>query len=109
MVDQNSVWSNKLLRKCSVPKPLGARGHDPVLLCWDHHNHLPVEEILALYRCKPAASFPNQHSKGTLVYPFTLSYYPLAMLGSYKAVYHSKKHTDNQETPVGSLLTAGLQ
>ncbi|KAF3843556.1 hypothetical protein F7725_002405 [Dissostichus mawsoni] len=56
-------------------------------------NHLPVEEILALYRCKPAASFPNQHSKGTLVYPFTLSYHPLAMLGSYKAVYHSKKHS----------------
>ncbi|KAK5860689.1 hypothetical protein PBY51_022150 [Eleginops maclovinus] len=56
-------------------------------------NHLPVEEILALYRCKPAASFPNQHSKGALVYPFTLSYHPLAMLGSYKAVYHSKKHS----------------
>ncbi|TKS67857.1 Gamma-crystallin M2 [Collichthys lucidus] len=27
-----------------------------------------------------------------IVYPFTLSYHPFAMLGSYKAVYHSKKH-----------------
>ncbi|GLD56604.1 uncharacterized protein AKAME5_000892600 [Lates japonicus] len=55
-------------------------------------NSLPVEEILALYRCKPAASYPNQKSKGTIVYPFTLSYHPFAMLGSYKAVHHSKKH-----------------
>uniref|UniRef100_A0A671YY62 Uncharacterized protein n=1 Tax=Sparus aurata TaxID=8175 RepID=A0A671YY62_SPAAU len=55
-------------------------------------NSLPVEEILALYRCKPAASYPNQQSKGTIVYPFTLSYHPFAMLGSYRAVYHSKKH-----------------
>ncbi|XP_031155796.1 uncharacterized protein C2orf80 isoform X1 [Sander lucioperca] len=56
-------------------------------------NSLPVEEILALYRCKPAASYSNQKSKGTIVYPFTLSYHPFAMLGSYKAVYHSKKHS----------------
>ncbi|XP_074513668.1 uncharacterized protein C2orf80 [Sebastes fasciatus] len=56
-------------------------------------SSLPVEEILALYRCKPAASYPNQQSKGTLVYPFTLSYHPFAMLSSYKAVYHSKKHS----------------
>ncbi|XP_041662974.1 uncharacterized protein C2orf80-like [Cheilinus undulatus] len=55
-------------------------------------SSLPVEEILALYRCKPAASYPNQNSKGALVYPFTLSYHPFAMLGSYKAVDHSKKH-----------------
>ncbi|XP_049905663.1 uncharacterized protein C2orf80-like [Epinephelus moara] len=55
-------------------------------------NSLPVEEILALYRCKPAASYPNQQSKGMIVYPFTLSYHPFAMLGSYKAVHHSKKH-----------------
>ncbi|XP_034741806.1 uncharacterized protein C2orf80-like isoform X1 [Etheostoma cragini] len=54
-------------------------------------NSLPVEEILALYRCKPAASYPNQ--KGPIVYPFTLSYHPFAMLGSYKAVYHSKKQS----------------
>ncbi|XP_029314513.1 uncharacterized protein C2orf80 [Cottoperca gobio] len=56
-------------------------------------NNLPVEEILALYSCKPAASYPSQQSKGALVYPFTLSYHPLAMLGSYKAVSHSKKHS----------------
>ncbi|XP_075966689.1 uncharacterized protein C2orf80 [Anarhichas minor] len=56
-------------------------------------SSLPVEEILALYRCRPAASYPNQQSKGTIVYPFTLSYHPFAMLGSYKAVYHSKKHS----------------
>uniref|UniRef100_A0A8C3FXT6 Uncharacterized protein n=1 Tax=Cyclopterus lumpus TaxID=8103 RepID=A0A8C3FXT6_CYCLU len=29
---------------------------------------------------------------GAIVYPFTLSYHPFAMLGSYKAVYHSRKH-----------------
>ncbi|XP_059199606.1 uncharacterized protein C2orf80-like [Centropristis striata] len=56
-------------------------------------SSLPVEEILSLYRCKPAASFPNQQSKGSLVHPFTLSYHPFAMLGSYKAVTHSKKHS----------------
>ncbi|KAM4609438.1 uncharacterized protein C2orf80 [Polymixia lowei] len=56
-------------------------------------NNLPVEEILALYSCKPAASHPNQHSNGSIVHPFTLSYHPFAMLGSYRAVYHSKKHT----------------
>ncbi|XP_042282829.1 uncharacterized protein C2orf80-like [Thunnus albacares] len=55
-------------------------------------DSLPVEEILALYRCKPAASYPNQESKGAIVYPFTLSYHPFAMLGSYKAVHHSKRH-----------------
>ncbi|CAK6967670.1 uncharacterized protein C2orf80-like [Scomber scombrus] len=55
-------------------------------------DSLPVEEILALYRCKPAASYPNQESKGAIVYPFTLSYHPFAMLSSYKAVNHSKKH-----------------
>ncbi|XP_017276587.1 uncharacterized protein C2orf80 [Kryptolebias marmoratus] len=55
-------------------------------------SSLPLEEILALYRCKPVASYPNHLSKGSIVYPFTLSYHPLAMLGSYKAVHHSKKH-----------------
>ncbi|KAL6100477.1 uncharacterized protein ACO6RY_07621 [Pungitius sinensis] len=54
---------------------------------------LPVEEILALYRCRPAASHPDQQSKGAIVYPFTLSYHPFAMLGSYKAAYQSKKHS----------------
>uniref|UniRef100_A0A3B4Y564 Uncharacterized protein n=1 Tax=Seriola lalandi dorsalis TaxID=1841481 RepID=A0A3B4Y564_SERLL len=28
-----------------------------------------------------------------IVYPFTLSYHPFAMLGSYKAVHHSRKHS----------------
>ncbi|XP_068429361.1 uncharacterized protein C2orf80 [Clinocottus analis] len=56
-------------------------------------SSLPVEEILALYRCRPAASYPNQQAKGSIVYPFTLSYHPFAMLGSYKAVHHSKKHS----------------
>ncbi|XP_029981548.1 uncharacterized protein C2orf80-like [Sphaeramia orbicularis] len=55
-------------------------------------NSLPVEEILALYKCKPATSYPNHQSKGAIVYPFTLSYHPFAMLASYKAVHHSKKH-----------------
>ncbi|XP_030614922.1 uncharacterized protein C2orf80 [Archocentrus centrarchus] len=55
-------------------------------------SSLPLEEILALYRCKPAAVYPNQKSQGSIVYPFTLSYHPFAMLGSYKAVHHSKEH-----------------
>ncbi|XP_051814699.1 uncharacterized protein C2orf80 [Acanthochromis polyacanthus] len=55
-------------------------------------NSLPVEEILALYRCKPAASYPSQQSKGSIVVPFTLSYHPFAMLGSYRAVHHCRKH-----------------
>ncbi|KAL3969352.1 antigen [Sarotherodon galilaeus] len=55
-------------------------------------SSLPVEEILTLYRCKPAASYPNQKSKGSIVYPITLSYHPFAMLGSYKVAHHSKKH-----------------
>ncbi|KAM4557844.1 uncharacterized protein C2orf80 [Odontesthes bonariensis] len=54
-------------------------------------SSLPLDQILALYRCKPAASFPNQRSKGSIVYPFTLSYHPFAMLSSYKAVQHSQK------------------
>ncbi|KAM8855819.1 uncharacterized protein C2orf80 isoform 2-T2 [Spinachia spinachia] len=56
-------------------------------------SSLPVEEILALYRCRPAASYPDQRSKGAIVYPFTLSYHPFAMLCSYKAAYQSKKHS----------------
>ncbi|XP_072252956.1 uncharacterized protein C2orf80 [Leuresthes tenuis] len=56
-------------------------------------SSLPVDQILSLYRCKPAASYPNQQSKGSIVYPFTLSYHPFAMLASYKAVHHSKKHS----------------
>ncbi|XP_029386195.1 uncharacterized protein C2orf80 [Echeneis naucrates] len=55
-------------------------------------SNLPVEEILALYRLKPAASYSNHQSKATIVCPFSLSYHPFAMLSSYKAVDHSKKH-----------------
>ncbi|KAK2840275.1 hypothetical protein Q5P01_014015 [Channa striata] len=55
-------------------------------------NKLPVEEILGLYRRKPAALYPSLQSKGSIVYPFTLSYHPFAMLASYKAVHHSKQH-----------------
>ncbi|KAJ0070065.1 hypothetical protein NL108_002386, partial [Boleophthalmus pectinirostris] len=29
-----------------------------------------------------------------IVYPFTLSYHPFAMLSSYKAVHHSKKQSE---------------
>ncbi|CAL9690730.1 unnamed protein product [Knipowitschia caucasica] len=57
-------------------------------------NKLPVEEILALYKCKPAACYSTEHSKAAIVYPFTLSYHPFAMLSSYKAVHHSKKHNE---------------
>ncbi|KAM9342336.1 uncharacterized protein C2orf80 [Pholidichthys leucotaenia] len=55
-------------------------------------SSLPVEEILTLYSCKPSASFPNHKTKVSTVCPFTLSYHPFAMLGSYKAVLHSKEH-----------------
>ncbi|XP_053296021.1 uncharacterized protein C2orf80 isoform X2 [Pleuronectes platessa] len=57
-------------------------------------SSLPVEEILNLYKCKPAALYPSQKSKGSIVCPFPLSYHPFAMLGSYKAVDHSKKHNE---------------
>uniref|UniRef100_A0A3B3ZL62 Uncharacterized protein n=1 Tax=Periophthalmus magnuspinnatus TaxID=409849 RepID=A0A3B3ZL62_9GOBI len=57
-------------------------------------NKLPVEEILTLYKCKPAATYSSEHSKAAIVYPFTLSYHPFAMLSSYKAVHHSKKHSE---------------
>ncbi|XP_061917554.1 uncharacterized protein C2orf80-like isoform X1 [Entelurus aequoreus] len=57
-------------------------------------SSLPVEEILALYKCKPAASYPDVHSKASIVCPFTLSCHPLAMLSSYKAVQHSRKHNE---------------
>ncbi|XP_071001460.1 uncharacterized protein C2orf80 isoform X2 [Oncorhynchus clarkii lewisi] len=58
-------------------------------------NSLPVKDILALYTTKPSAAYPHQHSKSAIVHPFTLSYHPFAMLGSFKAVDHSRKHTQN--------------
>ncbi|KAM4560793.1 uncharacterized protein c9h2orf80 [Fundulus diaphanus] len=72
-------------------------------------SSLPVEEILALYRCKPAASYPSHHFKGSIVCPFTLSHHPFAMLSSYKAVQHSKKHNQklkrwlSQQTKASAL------
>ncbi|XP_026150923.1 uncharacterized protein C2orf80 [Mastacembelus armatus] len=72
-------------------------------------KNLPVEEILALYRCKPAASYPNQHSKGAVVYPFTLSYHPFAMLGSYKAVHHSRKHNQKLKRWLSERAKASAQ
>ncbi|XP_029557757.1 uncharacterized protein C2orf80-like isoform X2 [Salmo trutta] len=64
-------------------------GHDVI----DRDVVLPVEDILALYSTKPSAAYLHQHSKSTIVHPFTLSYHPFAMLGSFKAVDHSRKHT----------------
>ncbi|XP_027879556.1 uncharacterized protein C2orf80-like isoform X2 [Xiphophorus couchianus] len=55
-------------------------------------SRLPVEKILALYRCKPVVSLPSHQSKGSIVCPLTLSYHPFAMLRSYKAVQHAKRH-----------------
>ncbi|XP_043104398.1 uncharacterized protein C2orf80-like [Puntigrus tetrazona] len=56
-------------------------------------NSLPIEDILSLYNCKPVASYPHNHAKGNIVHPFSLSYHPFAMLYSFKAVDHSRKHT----------------
>ncbi|KAI7808665.1 uncharacterized protein C2orf80-like [Triplophysa rosa] len=56
-------------------------------------NSLPIQDILSLYNCKPSALHPQNHSKGNIVHPFSLSYHPFAMLGSFKAVDHSRKHT----------------
>ncbi|KAJ8352897.1 hypothetical protein SKAU_G00243730 [Synaphobranchus kaupii] len=56
-------------------------------------NSLPVEEVLSLYTCKPSASYLREHAKGTIVHPFTLSYHPFAMLKAYKAVAHSRRHS----------------
>ncbi|KAJ8283037.1 hypothetical protein COCON_G00055560 [Conger conger] len=53
----------------------------------------PVEEVLSLYSCKPSASYPQERTKSTIVHPFTLSSHPFAMLKSYKAVAHSRRHT----------------
>ncbi|XP_012681992.2 uncharacterized protein C2orf80 [Clupea harengus] len=57
-------------------------------------NSLPVKDILSLYNCKPSASYPHSQTKSAIVHPFALSYHPFAMLGSYKAVDHSRKHTE---------------
>uniref|UniRef100_A0A8C1GSD0 Uncharacterized protein n=1 Tax=Cyprinus carpio TaxID=7962 RepID=A0A8C1GSD0_CYPCA len=54
-------------------------------------NSLPIEDILFLYNCKPVASYPHNH--GSIVHPFSLSYHPFAMLSSFKAVDHSRKHS----------------
>uniref|UniRef100_A0A8C1GVA6 Uncharacterized protein n=1 Tax=Cyprinus carpio TaxID=7962 RepID=A0A8C1GVA6_CYPCA len=54
-------------------------------------NSLPIEDILSLYNCKPVASYPHNH--GNIVHPFSLSYHPFAMLSSFKAVDHSRKHS----------------
>ncbi|XP_066542084.1 uncharacterized protein C2orf80-like [Hoplias malabaricus] len=56
-------------------------------------NSLPVEDILSLYSCKPSALCLHPNSKNNIVHPFSLSYHPFAMLSSYKAVDHLKKHT----------------
>ncbi|XP_021435345.2 uncharacterized protein C2orf80 homolog [Oncorhynchus mykiss] len=56
-------------------------------------NSLPVEDILALYSTKPSAAYLHQHSKSNIVHPFTLSYHLFAMLGSFKAADHTRKHT----------------
>ncbi|KAG9348738.1 hypothetical protein JZ751_029055, partial [Albula glossodonta] len=56
-------------------------------------NSLPVEEVLSLYSCKPCSSYSQEQTKSTIVHPFTLSYHPFAMLKSYKAVAHSRRHT----------------
>ncbi|XP_073701498.1 uncharacterized protein C2orf80 [Garra rufa] len=56
-------------------------------------SSLPIEDILSLYNCKPVASYPDNHAKGNIVHPFSLSYHPFAMLSSFKAVDHSRKHT----------------
>ncbi|XP_077072892.1 uncharacterized protein C2orf80 [Siphateles boraxobius] len=56
-------------------------------------NSLPIEDILFLYSCKPSASYPDNHDKGNIVHPFSLSYHPFAMLSSFKAVERSRKHT----------------
>ncbi|KAM9487205.1 uncharacterized protein C2orf80 [Clarias gariepinus] len=56
-------------------------------------NSLPVNEILSLYSCKPSASCPHPGTKSNIVHPFPLSYHPFAMLSAFKAVDHSRKHT----------------
>nr|XP_057938975.1 uncharacterized protein C2orf80-like [Doryrhamphus excisus] len=70
-------------------------------------SSLPVEDILALYRCKPVASFPDPHSKASIVCPFTLSCHPLAMLSSYKAVRHSRRHNETLKRWLSEKTKAG--
>ncbi|XP_028848299.1 uncharacterized protein C2orf80-like isoform X3 [Denticeps clupeoides] len=57
-------------------------------------NSLPVKDILSLYNCKPSASYPDKDKKSVIIHPFTLSHHPFAMLSSFRAIDHSRKHTE---------------
>ncbi|KAL0963971.1 hypothetical protein UPYG_G00315930 [Umbra pygmaea] len=70
-------------------------------------NNLPVEDILALYSTKASTAYPHQHSKSAIVHPFTLSYHPFAMLGSFKAVDHSRKHSQKLKRWLSVQATGG--
>ncbi|XP_061580351.1 uncharacterized protein C2orf80-like [Cololabis saira] len=71
-------------------------------------SSLPLDDILGLYRCKPAVLYPNRHSQGAIVYPFTLSHHPYAMLGSCNAVLHSKKHNDKMNKWLSERAKASI-
>ncbi|XP_068184679.1 uncharacterized protein C2orf80 isoform X2 [Antennarius striatus] len=92
VLDRDIIGASSNLRSVQYPNRLEREAMILSSFAGIIMSSLPVEEILSLYRRKPAASYPNQQSKGSIVHPFTLSYHPLAMLGSYKAVQHSKKH-----------------
>uniref|UniRef100_A0A3Q1FGI1 Uncharacterized protein n=1 Tax=Acanthochromis polyacanthus TaxID=80966 RepID=A0A3Q1FGI1_9TELE len=42
---------------------------------------------------------------GSIVVPFTLSYHPFAMLGSYRAVHHCRKHSESRITRITTTTT----
>ncbi|KAM9710618.1 uncharacterized protein C2orf80 [Menidia menidia] len=54
-------------------------------------SRLPVEEILDLYKRKPAACFLSPQTQVSIVHPFPRSCHPFAMLGSYRAAHHSRR------------------
>ncbi|XP_048833846.1 uncharacterized protein C2orf80-like [Brienomyrus brachyistius] len=70
-------------------------------------RNLPVEELLSLYNCKPSTAYQQLHTKSTIVHPFTLSHHPFAMLGGYKAVDHSRKHTQRLQLRRSGCSKAG--
>nr|XP_043904173.1 uncharacterized protein C2orf80-like [Solea senegalensis] len=94
VLDSNLIGATRILGGSQYPDRLEREAMILSSFAGIIMNSLPVEEILSLYKCKPAALYPNHPSKGTIVYPFTLSYHPFAMLGSYKAVHHCKKHNE---------------
>ena len=81
-------WSNKLLRKRSVPKPLGARGHDPVLLCWDYHGELYLNAAFKKPPCSSKVRYIHtREAQGGYMGPAGVSDYSSVRLYQLSCIY----------------------